>query len=187
MAAPTRLTWICHAATTATRHAAFPADEEIEDASRDAARGMAGQIGSFDDVKVAPERRTRQTAEALGLPATVDPELRDCDYGRWAGRSLSEIDKVEHEALALWLADPQAAPHGGASLAATIHRTTLWLDRHCRDRRRIVAVAHPAIIRAAVMHALAAPAASFWHIDVRPLGLVRMSHDGRRWQLSIGA
>ena len=187
MAAPTRLTWICHAATAATRLAAFPADEGIEDAGRTAARAVADRIGPFDEVRVAPERRTRQTAEALGLQALIDPDLCDCDYGRWSGRSLSAIDGDDHDAVATWLTDPRAAPHGGTSLAATIDRTAAWLDRHCRDRLRLAVVAHPAIIRAAIVHVLAAPAASFWRIDVPPLGVVRMSHDGQRWQLSMGA
>ena len=186
MVAPTRLTWICHAATAATRQAAFPADESIEDRQLDAAHALAGGIGVHDRVLVAPERRTRQTADALGLAASVDPDLKDCDYGRWCGRSLADLSETEPDALSSWLADPEAAPHGGESVADTIKRMAIWLDRHASDSTRLLAVSHPAVIRAAVVHVLEAPASSFWRIGVAPLSLMRMSHDGRRWTLMAG-
>ncbi|HEY2874662.1 MAG TPA: histidine phosphatase family protein [Reyranella sp.] len=187
MVAPTRLTWICHAATAATRQAAFPGDEVIEDRQHAAAHALASEIGAHDRIFVAPERRTRQTAEALGLAASVDPDLRDCDYGRWSGRSLADLSEAEPDALSAWLAEPDVAPPGGESVADTIRRMAAWLDRHAGDATRLVAVSHPAVIRAAVVHVLEAPATSFWRIGVAPLGLVRLSHDGRRWTLMAGS
>lgn len=181
------MTWICHAATAATRQAAFPADEAIEDRQAAAAHTLAGEIGVHDRVLVAPERRTRQTAEAIWLAVSIDPGLRDCDYGRWSGRSLADLSETEPDALSTWLADPEAAPHGGESVAGTIGRVAVWLDRHASDATRLLAVSHPAVIRAAVVHVLEAPASSFWRIGVAPLSVVRMSHDGRRWTLMAGS
>ena len=54
-----------------------------------------------------------QTAQALGLNATIEPELRDCDFGRWRGRTLQEIEDAEPDAIAAWLTDPAAVPHQG--------------------------------------------------------------------------
>lgn len=187
MVAPTRLTWVCHAATAATRRAAFPADEPIEDKQQVAARALASGIGAHDRIFVAPEGRTWQTAEAIGLAGSVDPDLRDCDYGRWSGRSLADLSETEPDALSAWLANPDAAPHGGESVADAIRRTAAWLDQHASDATRLLAVSHPAVIRAAVVHVLEAPATSFWRIGVAPLSLVRMSHDGRRWTLIAGS
>ena len=187
MVAPTRLTWICHAATAATRRAAFPADEAIEDRQQAAAHALASELGVHDRILVAPERRTRQTAEAIGLAVSVDADLRDCDYGRWSGLSLADLSETEPDALSAWLANPDSAPHGGESVAATIQRTATWLDRRASDATRLLAVSHPAVIRAAVVHVLEAPATSFWRIGVAPLSLVRMSHDGRRWTLMAGS
>ncbi|MFC7642844.1 hypothetical protein ACFQX6_19370 [Streptosporangium lutulentum] len=42
----------------------------------------------------------------------------------------------------------------------------------------------PPVIRAAVVHALGAPAAAFWRIDVAPLARVALTGRGGRWQLS---
>nr|BFE80044.1 hypothetical protein GCM10020093_026450 [Planobispora longispora] len=49
---------------------------------------------------------------------------------------------------------------------------------------RTVAVTHPAVVRAAVVHALGAPARSFWRVDVAPLARVSLTGRGGRWRLS---
>lgn len=43
------------------------------------------------DWRVSPLRRARQTAEALGLAATVDPRLIEMDFGRYEGRTVAEL------------------------------------------------------------------------------------------------
>ena len=48
---------------------------------------------------------------------------------------------------------------------------------------RVVAVTHPAVIRAAIVHALGAPPASLWRIDVEPLSLTRLHHGSGGWSL----
>src|ERR1700746_547913 len=106
-----RLSWICHAPTAATRRAAFPLDEPLEESDR--AQAAAAQPRLSGDAWTPPERRARETAEALGLMAEVDPELRDCDYGGWAGRSLADLQAAEPAALGARLTDPQSNPHGG--------------------------------------------------------------------------
>ena len=42
---------------------------------------------------------------------------------------------------------------------------------------------HAAVIRAAVLIVLDAPASAFWRIDVEPLSLTDLRFDGRRWAL----
>jgi broad specificity phosphatase PhoE len=65
----------------------------------------------------SPALRAAQTAEGLALEARAEPLLRDCDFGCWAGRSLAEVQAQAPEAVADWLANPHAAPHGGESFA----------------------------------------------------------------------
>ena len=103
---PTTLTLIAHASTAAARHATFPGDEPLDALGlRDCARLKL----NFSPARVwiAPELRTRQTAEALGLAGDNAPSLRDGDYGTWAGKPLAELAP---DALQLWLSDPEAAP-----------------------------------------------------------------------------
>jgi broad specificity phosphatase PhoE len=132
----------------------------------------------------SPERRTRQTAQALGLNAQIEPLLRDCDYGAWAGRTFDEVYAHELDAASAWLHDPTATPHDGESIAAVMRRVGQWLADEQAPRQRIIVVTHPAIIRAAIVLAIEAAPQSFWRIDIAPLSVTRLSSLGGRWNLS---
>ncbi|MBG0816780.1 histidine phosphatase family protein [Planomonospora sp. ID82291] len=133
----------------------------------------------------APERRCLQTAEALGLRAGPDPLLADWDHGRWRGMTLAEVEAAEPAELAAWLTDPAAAPHGGESVLDLLGRVSGWLSAVAPGRT--VAVTHPAVVRAAVVHALDAPARSFWRVDAAPLTRVALTGRGGRWRLRLPA
>jgi len=169
----TRLTLICHAATAATRRAAFPLDEPIETAPPPLEERA-------DLVLRGPATPCAQTAAALGMDATVDDRLRDCDFGSWAGRTMEEVDP---DALRSWLTDPAAAPHGGESTMDVLARAAVWLDELPRDHHRIVAITHPAVIKAAVVHAILATPQSFWRVDVPPLSRTVLSGRASTWTL----
>jgi broad specificity phosphatase PhoE len=53
--------------------------------------------------------------------------LRECDYGRWAGKRFSEIVVDEPDAANSWLNDLTAAPHGGESILDLMGRVATWL------------------------------------------------------------
>jgi broad specificity phosphatase PhoE len=178
-----RLTLICHGPTSAARDVAFPLDEPLDAAGHAKAAALAADLRGVDVAWTSPALRARQTAAALGLDAAIDPVLRDIDLGRWAGRSFSEVAIAEPEAIASWTSQTDVAPHGGESVVDLLVRIAPWLDTLRRDERRIVAVTHPAVIRAAVILAIDAGAGSFWHIDVAPLCRVRLSGNGPRWTL----
>jgi len=178
---PTRLTLICHGATAATRSGAFPADEPLEERALAHAATLQPMIRRVDRAWTGPALRARQTAAALGLDAVEDLALRDIDSGRWAGRRLEEVQAEEPDAVIAWLADPDAAPHGGETLSALLGRAAAWLDARAGEGGPGIAITHASVIRAAILHALAAPVSSFWRLDIAPLSLVELSYDGRRW------
>jgi broad specificity phosphatase PhoE len=175
-----RLTLLCHGATAATRAAAFPLDEPLEPRARTAARALRAGIAATP-ARTSPALRARQTAEALDLPAHVDPALRDCDYGRWAGLAIEALAEREPEAFAAFLTDPEARPHGGESIADLHARVAGWLDARLAGRGRLLAITHPGFIRAAIIATLGAPLQAFWRIDVPPLSTTELVSDGRRW------
>jgi broad specificity phosphatase PhoE len=113
--------------------------------------------------------------------------LRDWDNGRWAGRRLDDLQAEEPEALAAWLSDPDAAPHGGESLSALCRRVAAWLAACNRQEGRMIAVTHQPVIRAAIVSVLDAPLRSFWRIDVAPLSIADLRGDGVRWRLRLDA
>ena len=100
IAVTARLILIAHASTAALRGSVFPADEPLDEDGKMSAATLAGRLPNADRWLSGPERRTRQTAAALGFDADVEPALRDCDYGSWSGRSFTEVCAREPEAVA---------------------------------------------------------------------------------------
>jgi broad specificity phosphatase PhoE len=178
-----RLTWVCHGATASNRTATFPGDEPLENKAADQTKALEGLLGRADRVWISPTLRASQTAEILSLQGQPDVALRDCDYGRWSGRTIAELHATEPESVAEWMADPAAAPHGGESLAVLCSRVAVWLDRQLGESGHTIAITHASVIRAALLYVLQSPPSAFWKIDVEPLSIVEMSGDGRRWTL----
>ncbi|MBO0850878.1 MAG: histidine phosphatase family protein, partial [Pseudonocardia sp.] len=151
-----RLVLLGHAATAATRAAAFPEDEPLDAGGRSGAARLLGAMPRADQVRCAPSTRCRQTAEAAGLHAVPDAGLSGCDFGDWTGRTLDEVAAENPDAVTEWLTDPSARPHGGESLTGLLDRVGHWLDgRDSTDDRppgaTLIAIADPTVIRAAVV------------------------------------
>jgi broad specificity phosphatase PhoE len=182
------LTLICHASTQAVRNAAFPVDEPLDPQGHAKASAAAADMRRVDAAWTSPALRARQTAAALELNATVDPTLRDIDFGVWSGRSLVEVEATDPVAVAAWMTDCSAAPHGGESIIDLLRRIAPWFETVAGAEGRVVAVTHPSVIRAAIILALDAKPDSFWRIDIPPLCRARLRGNAGRWTLlSIGA
>jgi broad specificity phosphatase PhoE len=174
-----RLLLLRHATTAAVRRNAFPIDEPLDDAGRSAASLLAGKLGRGEAL-CSPALRARETAAAAALDATVEPLIAEGDLGAWAGRTLAEVHEADPDGVSAWLMDPHACPHGGETLAALLQRVGAWMDGQAARDGRGIAVTHAGVVKAAVVHALGAPAAAFWRVDVAPLGLTELhAHDGR--------
>lgn len=180
----TRLKLLCHASTAAVRASAFPADEPLDAQGHQKLAAFPQHVLRSDRCLTSPALRASQTAETLGLVATIEPALRDCDYGRWTGRALEEVQAQDPQGIVAWLGNPEAAPHGGESVVALIARVSTWLDAQKGTPGTVVAVTHASVIRAAIVSALEAEPRSFWHIDVAPLSLTRLSSHHGRWTLA---
>jgi broad specificity phosphatase PhoE len=154
-----RLTLVSHAMTDATAAGRFPRDEPLN---------------------VLGQRQVDATAELLGLRAETEPLLADLNYGSWRGNVLGGVGPAE---LTLWLTDPTQAPHGGESVAALVERVRGWLDTLAARRGRLVAVTHPAVVRAAILVALDAPPKSFWRMDIAPVNRTVLHFRGHAWTL----
>jgi len=174
-----QLTLICHARSEAQRVGRFHLAEDGIQPAFDAVITLDEAARTL----IAPELRTRQTAEALGLVGQPDAGLRDCDFGRWQGLSLKQLEQEEADGLQQWLGDPQVAPHGGESVAQLCQRVADWMERRT-DPGHWQAITHPMVIRAALLHVLQCPLSAFQHIDVLPLSRVSFSRYDR-WRLRI--
>ncbi|MGW1883653.1 histidine phosphatase family protein [Streptomyces sp. NPDC001970] len=145
-------------------------------------------LGAAELRYCSPTARSRATADALGYAPLAQPALSDCDMGRWRGFTLAEVAARESDAVDAWLADPRSAPHGGEPLLGFISRIGGWLDtRPADDVGSILAVAEPAVVRAALVYALKAPPSTYWNVDVRPLSTVVLTGSSRCWNLRLEA
>ncbi|MET8807799.1 histidine phosphatase family protein [Streptomyces sp. NPDC004546] len=188
---PLRVTFVAAARSTPLLAERFDDDRPLDQAGWDEVQRAAGDLlplAAADLRYCSPTPRSRATGDALGYAPLAQLALRDCDMGRWRGLTLGEAMAREPDAVDAWLADPRATPHGGESLLAFISRVGGWLDtRPAEDGGRIVAVAEPAVIRAALVYALKAPPSTYWNIDVRPLSTSTVTGRAGRWNLRLEA
>jgi broad specificity phosphatase PhoE len=178
-----RISLICHATTRALRSATFGGDEPLDEAGKAKAEHLTGKLGRVDHCWTSPALRARETASALGLTATVDERLRDCDFGRWTGLKFSQVLIREPRKLVSWIREPSSAPHNGESIPQVLERVAAWIAERGRNPGHTVAVTHAAVIRAAIVHVILAPLPSFWRIDVVPMSRTELRTNGRRWVL----
>lgn len=184
----TGLTLVAHALTPALRGLVLGGDAEPDPASVEAARELKF---AADAVYAGPERAAVRTAAALGLEdPTVEPALRDREYGEWAGRGLEDLLGEDPQRVSAWLERPHTATPGGETENDVLTRVADWLgdlvERH-DERTSVVAVVHPAVVRAVVLYVVDAPAESLRHVDVRPLAAVHLSHHSGNWSLAFGS
>lgn len=179
----TELTLLAHALTPALRGLLLGGDVEPDPASVEAARELTLQA---DVVYAGPERAAVRTAEALGLSPVIESALRDREYGEWSGRGLEELLAEDPERVSAWLERPHTATPGGETENDVLARVADWLgDVGQSERRTVLAVVHPAVVRAIVLYVLDAPAESLRHVDVRPLAAVKLSAYAGSWSLAF--
>lgn len=179
-----RLLLVRHGTTAAVRAAAFPLDEGLDQRGVAEARALLPHLPTGARFRRSPARRCAETAAALGEPAaTVDPGLRETDFGSWAGRALADLHAEDPGPVVAWMTDPGFAPAGGESLEQLCVRVGAWMDERAADEQPLVAVTHGGVVRAAISVALGAPPSAAWRIDVTPGSITELhAHDGS-WRL----
>ncbi|QIY76102.1 histidine phosphatase family protein [Streptomyces sp. RLB1-33] len=180
-----RLTFMCATAGDTSRNAVF-GDGLLSERGLREARIVGATLPPYSLAIRAPSNRCAQVADALGLNATLEPALRDFDYGTWRGRAVGEVTADDPYGYGAWLTDPDAAPHGGESVRQLCRRTANWLSRVPPGTGDALTITEPAIIRAALVHALSAPTTAFWHFDVPPLSTISLTLRGDHWNVRPG-
>lgn len=156
-----------HPGTAVTRSATVPDDEPATGALPD----WSAFLGRRGTVVTSPATRCRVDG------APVDERLRPWDLGSWTGRDLAALD------LASWRADPGYAAHGGESLLDLADRVSGLLAELRERSDRLVAVTHAAVVKAAVVHALRAPAEAVWDVDVAPSSRTELHATPTGWRV----
>lgn len=172
----------CHGATRMMREGGFADEAEPLDSGGIARVEAFGPPAGDRPCAVSPALAARQTAQLWDMAENIDPALGDMDPGAWRGRTLAEVGACDPEGMAAWIADPAAGAPGGESLAAVRMRMTGWLAERVTQGRSLRAITHPMVVRAAIAAAIDMPVRTSLHIDIAPLGIVRLGWN-RRWRL----
>ncbi|WP_445682025.1 histidine phosphatase family protein [Radicibacter daui] len=178
---PPTLYLLCHGATPALRAAAFAgAADVLEAPARRRVQALAPTLPRYRRTLVAPNAAAAETATLIGHGyAAPTPALAGYDAGSWAGLDAGQLAQTQGPAFSRWMQDPAVAPPGGESRLAFQSRIGGWLDGWNAPGSTL-AIASPFVLRAALLHALAAPAASFFAVDILPLTLLKLTGAGRR-------
>jgi probable phosphoglycerate mutase len=127
----------------------------LSEEGRRQAAAVAAWLGgeTLEAVYASPLERTRETAQpiaaAVGVTATLDPDLSEIDFGEWTGKAFDDLDG--DPAWAAWnRARALARPPGGESMVEVQSRVRHWLDltRARHPMGRVAAVTHGDVIKA---------------------------------------
>lgn len=128
----------------------------------------------------SPLQRARQTADAFGLPVTVDERWVEVDYGVYDGVPL---DAVPPSVWSNFRNDLAWAPEGGESLVAVTDRVRaacedLWDEAREHD---VIVLSHVSPIKAAVLWSLGAAPEALWRmfVEVASVSRIGAGPDGR--------
>jgi ribonuclease H / adenosylcobalamin/alpha-ribazole phosphatase len=182
---PTRMVLVRHGSTelTVQRRYSGRGDVPLAEVGREQAAGAAERVarltgGEVTAVLSSPLARCTETAaiiaKALGDPAvTTDPDLIECDFGDWEGRTFAEIKERWPRELDAWLASTAVAPPGGESIRA-IGRRVNRLAGRVRDGYpggTVVLVSHVTPINLLLRDALGASDAFLYRLHLDPTGV----------------
>jgi broad specificity phosphatase PhoE len=154
-------------------------DPPLDEVGEQQAQALRTAVAGASRVVCSPLLRTRQTAEALDLPVTVDERWIELAYGVLEGVPLTDVPRAT---WAEWQADPGWAPEGGESLAEVgvrVRAACEDLAEECAERD-VVVVTHVSPLKAAVAWALATGDDVTWHLYAAPASVTRISTLGPR-------
>ena len=148
------LTLIRHAESTwnATGQWQGQSDVPLSPRGRLQVRALAQRMfgASFDGRYTSDLQRARETAEALGEPATADPRYREIDVGDWAGMRRPEVAEAFPDQVRALRAGEPVRIGGGESMEQFEARVDAAIDalRSSHGGERVLLVTHGGVVRA---------------------------------------
>lgn len=152
-------------------------DPGLDELGRQQAVALAAAVQGAARVVCSPLLRTRETAEALGLPVEIDERWVEIDYGSLDGTPLRDVPAA---LWAEWRADIGFVPGGGeslASLGARVREAAADLVEEARQHD-VVVVTHVSPIKAAVAWALGVGDEIVWRMFCAPASITTIGTTG---------
>jgi probable phosphoglycerate mutase len=148
-------------------------DEPLDDVGQLQAKAAAERVGMVDELISSPLLRARQTADAFGMPYTLDERWIELAYGVYDGMPTGDVPS---EVWRRWREDPTFEPEGGESLATLDTRVrAACVELAARAGEAIVAVvSHVSPIKAAVGWALGTGIEMSWRSHLSHASISRI-------------
>jgi probable phosphomutase (TIGR03848 family) len=154
----------------------------LDEVGRDQAARTGERLAAVPLVAVvsSPLERCQQTARHIldrqtGTPdAPTEPDLTECDYGRWQGRTLSELatedlwSLVQSQPSAVVFPDGESMAAMQARAVAAVRRHDAAVEAEHGPEAVWVAVSHGDVIKAVLADALGMHLDLFQRITVGP-------------------
>lgn len=144
-------------------------------------------IDYVDAIYASDLIRAMETAAPLaarfGLTVTPDPLLRELNFGAWEGRSFSDVNAENPNAMKQFYNDPECADIPDSEPFPDFQKRVAGRVREIAELhrgKRIVIVSHGASIRILLADILAMPIRSIWHISQlnTAVNKIRFEDDG---------
>jgi probable phosphoglycerate mutase len=130
--------------------------------------GRWAAFAQLSAIWVSPQLRTRETAavaeHATGLVATVDPRLREIDFGHAEGLTVAEIQRDFPEAFLAFQKDPAAHPMPGGEDPCQAAQRAVACFRDIAATSadsRVLVVTHGSLLRLALCRLLGIPLSAY--------------------------
>ena len=182
MGADTNLWLIRHAPVDAPRGVIHGPDAPADTSDAAAFAALKARLPGGAFAVCSPARRTRETAERLGLVAVEQAAFREQDFGAWTGRRHNDLVAELGEAYRdFWRSPASNRPPGGESFVDQILRATEGLA--ALPAGDVVLVVHSGTIRAALAIALGLEPAGALRFVIDPLSLTRIDRLDKSWRV----
>lgn len=190
----TRVHLIRHGVTESNRQRRYMgrSEEGLSSEGRWQARQLALRGASLDLAALycSPLQRARDTAEIIGQPHRLRPEVEadfnELDLSRWEGLTASQIEARDGEAWRTWCTDPARLRLPGIeSFAAVQQRVRRGIEglvrRHAGST--IAVVTHDGVVRIAVLECLGMSLSLYRAIPIGNTGLTTLDFARERTYL----
>lgn len=180
----TRLLLVRHGETeyTAQRRYSGRGDVPLTARGVEQARATAARVAALAPdlaaVVTSPLSRCTATAETIaaaagGAPVVVEPDLIECDFGAWEGRTFAEVRAQWPTEMEAWLASTSVAPPNGESFVQVADRLRRARSKLLRayPGQAVAVVSHVSPLKLMLRDALAAGDAFLHRLYLDPAGI----------------
>ena len=171
-------------------------DAPLNDAGREQALALGKRLkgSNFGRVITSPAARCQETADLIikgahgpdaGASITVDPRLREADFGRFEGESATELEAGSDPLFEQWRQGGVLSPEDGVEpLISVAARAGSFLDDLPRDPLPILVVSHGYLLRLMLAQAvLGLPVRGYLQVWLDNGTFSAIRREGDRWQV----